>query len=106
MDSSIGDRIRAARKKAGMTQQTFAESLGVTQSVIAKYEAGSVRVTAEVMEKIASVTGTSLNVLYGNNTIKDTTDDLLLNEIYNSLNDTGKRRLREYLDELMRLYPK
>lgn len=37
---SVGDRIRAARRNAGMTQKELAEMLGVVPSMIGQYEIG------------------------------------------------------------------
>lgn len=37
-----GEFIREARKRAGMTQRELAESIGTTQPVIARWEAGQV----------------------------------------------------------------
>lgn len=36
--STVGDRIRHARKGLGMTQQELAESVGVTRNTVIKWE--------------------------------------------------------------------
>lgn len=105
MGNTIGNRIKAARKRADMTQAALADALGINQSDVSKYENDAKPVPADIMEKIASVTGVAPSVLYG--TIPEVTDDLLvINDKYNSLNATGKKRLHDYLDELIQLYPK
>ena len=38
--SSISDRIKEVRKKAGLTQQKFAERIGAKQNTVAQYEIG------------------------------------------------------------------
>lgn len=40
MKSDFAARLRAARKKAGLTQQQAAERLGVFQQVVQRWEAG------------------------------------------------------------------
>ncbi|STO73027.1 DNA-binding transcriptional repressor PuuR [Avibacterium paragallinarum] len=37
---SLGQRLKTARKKAGLTQTQLAERIGVTQNAIQKIEAG------------------------------------------------------------------
>lgn len=38
--SSISDRIKEVRKKAGLTQQKFADRIGAKQNTVAQYEIG------------------------------------------------------------------
>jgi len=49
-------KLRDWRKKHGLTQQQVAESLGVTNSAITKYEKGSQRPRPELAERIESLT--------------------------------------------------
>ncbi len=46
--TTLRDRIKAIRKNAGMTQQQFAEKLGVSRNTIATYET-SVRVPIDAI---------------------------------------------------------
>lgn len=39
--STIGERIKAVRNAAGLTQQEFADRLGISRSNIGNYESGS-----------------------------------------------------------------
>ena len=52
---TIGDKIKAARKKAGMTQKEVAELVGVTPRCIQYYE-GNIRKpqSTEVLIKLAA----------------------------------------------------
>ena len=55
MDTT-GDRIRIARKAAGLTQTELAEKLGLKFSVISKYETGRVvNLKRENIDEIAKV---------------------------------------------------
>ena len=56
--------IQQFRNKAGFTQETLAEMLGVTQSAVAMWESGDRKPNIIMLKKIASV-------------LKCTTDDLL-----------------------------
>lgn len=70
---TTGERIRAARKRAGLTQAELAERIGVTQQVISqheqcgmadsairKYESGKVTPKIETLAKIAKALGVSV----------------------------------------------
>lgn len=53
MKMTIGERIRAERKKAGMTQKKLAEKTGASQSVINQWERGTRNPTITSIKKIA-----------------------------------------------------
>ena len=53
---TTGERIRFARRGAGLTQTELAEKLGVKFSVISKYETGRViNLKREIIDEIAKV---------------------------------------------------
>jgi transcriptional regulator with XRE-family HTH domain len=56
-DKRVSERIRAARKSAGMTQMALAEVLGVTFQQIQKYEKGANRVTVGRLQPLARALG-------------------------------------------------
>lgn len=65
-DLEIGMRIRARRIILGLTQQQFAEQIGVTYQQAHKYERGLNRVSASLLKRIAEVLQVSVNdLLYG-----------------------------------------
>lgn len=54
--ATTGERIRIARKRAGMTQAELAEKVGVKHAAIHKYENGLVvNLKRETIEKLAEV---------------------------------------------------
>lgn len=55
LDRAIGEKLRAARKMKGVTQQDLARRLGVTHQQIQKYEDGSNRVAASVLVMICEI---------------------------------------------------
>lgn len=63
---SIGERIKAARESAGMTQEELGRLCGTTKQSIYKYENGVVtNIPLERVEKIANVTGIPAAYLMG-----------------------------------------
>lgn len=60
-----GARLRDARLAAGLKQDEVAQAAGVSQSVVSKYERGSVEPDEALIAKIAGVLGRSVNWLYG-----------------------------------------
>lgn len=53
---NIGDKIRIARQRKGMTQEQLGEILGVQRSSIAKYENGRViNIKRSMLKKISDV---------------------------------------------------
>ncbi|MBO0947516.1 helix-turn-helix domain-containing protein [Fibrella forsythiae] len=61
----IGQRIKAARIKKGLTQKEFGEKLGLTRSVIGGYELGKQNLTVDTLKKIADALGVDLNINLG-----------------------------------------
>lgn len=59
-----GDRIKKLRESKGLTQQDFAEKLGVNRSMVAKYEAGAVMSIPTLMT-ICKLLDTNPNYLLG-----------------------------------------
>lgn len=52
----IGDKIKSARLKKGLTQEALGELLGVQKSAIAKYESGRVvNIKRSTLKKISDV---------------------------------------------------
>ena len=63
----IAERIRTARKTAGLSQEALAESLGVTKFTVCRWEKGSVTgVSLRKLHDIARAVGVSGQfLLYG-----------------------------------------
>ena len=66
----LGGRLARLRKQAGMTQIQLGEHLGVSQPVIASYEAGRRRVPSSTLPVISDLFGVSLEHL-----VKGSTQD-------------------------------
>lgn len=57
----IGERIRAARKKAGLTQKALGERCHMPDSQIRQYELGMVNPKMDTLRRIASALGVGLD---------------------------------------------
>jgi SOS-response transcriptional repressor LexA len=53
MDNSLGDRIKIARKKAGLTQGELAKKVGITYPTLNKYEKNRRVPNSQVLDRIA-----------------------------------------------------
>lgn len=60
---NMGERIRAVRKAAGVTQRELAERLGIFYQQISQYERGERNPKYETVEKIADALGISVEEL-------------------------------------------
>jgi transcriptional regulator with XRE-family HTH domain len=60
---SVGNRLRKARNRVGLTQDEVANKLGVTRSVIARYESGTNDPPTENIIKMAEMYGVSADWL-------------------------------------------
>ncbi len=57
---SIGSRIKQMRKEKGWTQKQLAENAGISEVTVRKYEAESISLELDALDKIAKVLGVSL----------------------------------------------
>jgi transcriptional regulator with XRE-family HTH domain len=62
---TLGQRIAKARKEAGLTQQQLAESLGISQPMLASYEIGRRRLPASLLPPLAKTLKVSVADLLG-----------------------------------------
>lgn len=59
----MGEKLRTARLKAGMTQTQLAEKIGCTQQEIARYEAGGREPRASMLKRLAEALGCMMEEL-------------------------------------------
>ena len=60
---TIGENLRELRDSAGYNQQSIADFLGVDQSLISKIEKGERSISADMLEKLASLFGVTTSVV-------------------------------------------
>ncbi len=61
--TSVGVRLRALRRGAGMTQFELARRLGTTQSAVARLEAGRQRLSLAALQRAAAELGCDVTVV-------------------------------------------
>lgn len=119
----LGENIKKARKEKKMTQKELAEKIHRTESSIRKYEKGIIQIPNDIIEKIAIALNISPLDLVGtldtwnnqfnfNGKLSEETillqniekqygkDSIELLQLYQSLNDSGKSKILEYLLDL------
>ncbi len=60
----IGEEVRRLRIEAGLSQRELAERMGVTQSVIARLEAGGVEPRLSTLDLVAQALGVEVDVRF------------------------------------------
>lgn len=109
---SLGEEIRAARIKSGMTQEELATCLHTTKSAISKYELGKREPNLVQIRKIAVALGITVADLVDGNFWANCSeaerkaafaidpDKELLIGLFDQLNDEGKTKAVERVEEL------
>ncbi|RMD87220.1 MAG: XRE family transcriptional regulator [Alphaproteobacteria bacterium] len=64
VDIHVGKRVRARRLLCGMSQEAFAQKLGVTFQQVQKYERGTNRISASRLYKISKILNTPINYFF------------------------------------------
>ncbi len=60
----IGAELAMHRKQLGMTQKQVAEISGIAQADLSRFEHGKGNITAETLERIATVMGLNIDVTF------------------------------------------
>ena len=98
---NLSNTIKQLRMESGLTQNEFATKLHVSTSSVAMWERGERFPTRKVCERIADLYDVSIDYLYGRTMQCKQSDQQLFLERYSMLNETGKERMREYLEDLL-----
>lgn len=113
---SFASRLKQAREQAGLTQQAFADKLGVTKNSISNYENGVSSPKWDILLKIFDVLHVDPNFLYQDNfspieaaslrsaiQAVDEQEQSQISELtsdFKKLNDAGKAKALERVHEL------
>lgn len=73
---TTGERIRAMRRAAGLTQKQLGEMSGIAEPTIRRYELGKLNPKRETLEKIANPLGVHWLDLAGDGFVEDLDNDL------------------------------
>ena len=63
--ASIGQNIVTLRKQQGLTQQQLAQAIGITQTLISRYELGKLQISADMLVRIAIALQVSADAILG-----------------------------------------
>ncbi len=70
---SISDKILKLRKDKGLSQEAFAEALGVSRQSVSKWESGAAFPDTDKIIAISELYGVSTDyILKGNNNVEET----------------------------------
>jgi ribosome-binding protein aMBF1 (putative translation factor) len=60
--AQVGERIRAAREAAGLSQRELARRMGTSQAAVGRLEAGGVGATLTTLQRVATALGLEVSV--------------------------------------------
>ena len=91
----LKERIKKARKNAGLTQNEVARKMGISQPQYASWERGQRNPKHETLEKLAEIFGITVDALKGRD---DGLEDII--DTLRSYNPTEeeKAHIRSYID--------
>ena len=120
--TSPGERIRYLRQLNNMSQEELGRRVGVQRAAINKYEKETVKnIPIHTIEKIAKVLDVSPTYIVGWNDIDSNSlsaeikvlqgvrkfygkDTMEIMEGYLTLNDSGKQRVHQYIEDMSAIY--
>ena len=65
LELAIGARMRTRRRQLGLSQSDLADKLGVSFQQVQKYERGANRVSASMLESVATALGAPISYFFG-----------------------------------------
>lgn len=102
----IGDKIKAARKKAGITQKELAEAVHVTQRCIQYYE-GNIRKpqNTEIIIKLAAALNVDVNYFLSEKELELMREnELFIGEAESQFGKTGKAQAQNLIENAQALF--
>ena len=97
------ERLKLLRKNANLTMKALGRELGMAESTISLYESGKRCPDIQTLIRFADYFGVSLDYLCGRDEMPaenlSSLDKGLLDKL-NELNDEGKEKVIEYIDDL------
>lgn len=102
VEETVGGRIRAMRLANNLTQEDFANELGVSRSAIAQWETDRAGQVRENLERIAKVLKTSVGYLLSGETGSLQSEEQALMRLYRSCSKEDRRLLTETAKRLAR----
>lgn len=103
---TIGSRIRSIRKEENMTQEQFAEVLGISQQILSRYETGQTVLPYEDLKKIVTEFEVSVEYILGMDSRDFTDRERRLVDYYRKINDRLKTWVEHLLQTMAADFPK
>lgn len=98
------NNIKSIREKKHISQKQLAAAIGTSQSAIAEYESGQKTPKLETFSRIAAALDTSVLALLPSEISEGAAilspEDRELLEAVSDLNDSGRKKVREYAADL------
>lgn len=83
----LGVRVRAERKKLGLTQEELAEKAGITGNFLGHIERGTKKASLETVRKLADALEMPVDRLFSEVEYKEKGEDLLLKKLVSVVRD-------------------
>lgn len=103
---NTGEKIKLARKRAGLTQKELGEKLGITYQQIGQYENGKRQPKLETLNKIADALDADVWELYNGYELpipRDTENIETMNKLMWNLNNPGQDKAIEQVELLTKI---
>jgi transcriptional regulator with XRE-family HTH domain len=101
--SQIGSRLKAAREKAGLTQEVAAAKLGVHVVTVSRWETAGVQARSDTLVRLAELYGTSVDALVSDPHVQGGQHSVDVSRGTNAKSRLARNlplAIREYLAEL------
>lgn len=96
--NDIGARLRKARETLGLTQSDVAEHLGIPRTAIVAMEAGTRRVTAAELDRLASLYRRSSEWLLGREPSADVEASAVLYRMTQDMTDLQRQQVLRFAE--------
>ena len=116
VDMKIGENIRHARQKAGLTQKELGEKLGISQAAVGQFESDKANPKIETLQKIAAALNIKLSELVPMNSALDwafekieenrivreySAIDTAIKDNLDKMNESAKKKVYDYTEDLI-----
>lgn len=95
--TEIGQRIRRARERIGLSQEEFANAVNKDQRAISEYENGKRKVSASELSSFASVLSVPISYFYEGDFQIDEIDQMMLQEFHKLPSDEAREAVLQVI---------
>ena len=98
MKMYIGENIKLQRTKAGLTQEELAQRLGVSNKLVWSWEKNRTEPKADAVQNMLKIFDCTIEDLTKQISIDISYDEYLLIEMYRSVPNSQKQRIKAYAE--------